>query len=136
METLRSRTKKLNRVGDWLPEAQTFLEQHQLNLSQKPVWLFSSGPTGTEDALKLLDGALVPPKLEKLVAAINPREIRVFHGKIDLRRLPPQERELIKGANVPRGDYRDWDAIKRWATEISRALTVHAITKATVTVDT
>jgi menaquinone-dependent protoporphyrinogen oxidase len=122
-------------VGDWLPEAQKFLEKHHVVLSEKPLWLFSSGPTGTGDALSLLDGALVPPALEELVASIHPREICVFHGKIDLRRLAPQERELIKAANVPRGDYRDWEAIKRWATEISRALTIQAITKPSLVVD-
>jgi menaquinone-dependent protoporphyrinogen oxidase len=122
-------------VGDWLPEAHKFLEKHQVTLSEKPLWLFSSGPTGTGDALSLLDGALVPLSLEELVGFIHPREIRVFHGKIDLRRLPPNEREMIKAANVPRGDYRNWEAIKRWATEISQALSIHAITKSKVPVD-
>jgi menaquinone-dependent protoporphyrinogen oxidase len=122
-------------VGDWLPEAQKFLEKHQARLAELPLWLFSSGPTGAGDPVSLLDGALVPPSLEKLIDTIKPREIRVFHGKIDLRRLPPKEREFIKVANVPRGDYRDWEAIKRWATEISRALTVHSLTKLAVSVE-
>jgi menaquinone-dependent protoporphyrinogen oxidase len=117
-------------VGEWLPEAQEFLKCHQTTLAQMPLWLFSSGPTGQGEAAALLDGALVPPSLESLVESLHPRDIRVFHGKIDLRRLPPKEREIIKAAAVPRGDYRDWEAIKQWATEISRALTVHEISKA------
>jgi menaquinone-dependent protoporphyrinogen oxidase len=116
-------------MGDWLPEAANFLKKHQVTLSEKPLWLFSSGPTGTGDALKLLNGALVPPNLETLIASLQARDIRIFHGKIDLRRLPPQAREMIKAANIPRGDYRDWEAIKTWATEIAHALTIHAITQ-------
>lgn len=114
-------------LGDWLPEAQKFLNKYQKQLAQVPLWLFSSGPTGSDDPVKLLNGELVPPALADLVESIHPREIRVFHGKIDLRRLPPKDREIIKAAGVPRGDYRDWASIKLWATEISRALTIHAL---------
>jgi menaquinone-dependent protoporphyrinogen oxidase len=122
-------------LGDWLPEAGNFLEKQHAILREKPLWLFSSGPTGEGDALKLLNGAIVPPNLENLIASLHARDICVFHGKIDLRRLPPQAREMIKAANIPRGDFRDWEAIKRWASEIAHALTTHAITKQPVPAD-
>lgn len=109
-------------VGDWLPEAEAFLETYQNELAVLPIWIFSSGPTGTEDPLKLLNGELVPPSVSERINSLHPREIRVFHGKIDLRRLQPDERDLIKAADMPRGDYRDWDAIKLWATNISKVL--------------
>jgi menaquinone-dependent protoporphyrinogen oxidase len=115
-------------MGDWLPEAKNFLEIYQGKLAQLPIWIFSSGPTGSDDPVKLLHGELVPAELQSIIEAIEPREIHVFHGKIDLRRLSPAARDLIKAAAVPRGDYRDWTAIKLWASEINRALTTRAIT--------
>jgi menaquinone-dependent protoporphyrinogen oxidase len=115
--------------GDWLPQAEQFLESHQSALRQKALWLFSSGPTGIGDALNLVNGVLIPPRLEALVASLQAREICVFHGKIDLRRLPPEDRAVIKAAELPRGDFRDWEAIKAWAKAIAQALTIHAITK-------
>jgi menaquinone-dependent protoporphyrinogen oxidase len=117
-------------LGEWLPEAQRFLKHYQRALAEVPLWIFSSGPTGEGDPHKLLDGALVPAEMQELVKQIKPREIQVFHGKIDLRRLPPNQREIIKAAAVPRGDYRDWAAIKQWANDISQALTNHSIIKA------
>jgi menaquinone-dependent protoporphyrinogen oxidase len=114
--------------GDWLPQAEQFLETHQSTLRQKALWLFSSGPTGTGDALSLVNGVLIPPRLEGLVASLQAREICVFHGKIDLRRLPPEARAVIKAAALPRGDFRDWEAIKAWSKAIAQALTIHALT--------
>ena len=115
-------------LGDWLENAKDFLAQHKDCLMNKQVWLFSSGPTGEGEALELVNGVSIPESMNELVEIINPREVKVFHGKIDLRRLPQNERHIIKTANVPRGDYRDWDAIRQWAMDISRSLTVNAIT--------
>lgn len=120
-------------LGDWLEEAQVFLKRHQEKLSQIHVWLFSSGPTGDGDAVELMDGIIIPDSMSELVDNIRPREIKAFHGKIDLRRLPKNERAIIKAAGVPRGDYRDWDDIKHWAMEVSRALTVQSLMTQPVT---
>jgi menaquinone-dependent protoporphyrinogen oxidase len=114
-------------LGDWLEEAQIFLERYQHSLAKIPLWLFSSGPTGEGNAVELVNGIIVPDSIRELVEFIQPREVRVFHGKIDLRRLPKNERLIIKTAGVPRGDYRDWDAIKQWAMDVSRALTVQSL---------
>ena len=35
-------------LGGWLGEATAFVRRHHELLSGRPVWLFSSGPTGTE----------------------------------------------------------------------------------------
>lgn len=114
-------------LGEWLEEASAFLRRYQKDLAQMPVWIFASGPTGDGDALELLEGNAVPESVQELVESIQPREVKVFHGKIDLRRLPKNEQLIIKAAAVPRGDYRNWDEIKQWAMEVSRALTVQAL---------
>src|SRR6186997_1721175 len=35
-------------VGHWLGDATSFVKQHRALLAERPVWLFSSGPVGTE----------------------------------------------------------------------------------------
>jgi menaquinone-dependent protoporphyrinogen oxidase len=41
-------------VGRWQGEAADFLKQHEKELAQRPLWLFSSGPTGEGDPKALL----------------------------------------------------------------------------------
>ena len=35
-------------MGRWLPRAAKFARHHRSTLASKPVWLFSSGPVGTD----------------------------------------------------------------------------------------
>ena len=114
-------------IGEWLGSAQDFLIAHAETLKKQYVWLFSSGPTGEGNVLELLDGARLPESLEAIVAAIEPRDVAVFGGKIDLRRLRKNERVIIKAANVPKGDFRNWYAIKFWAQQIADTLKTVAI---------
>ncbi len=117
-------------LGEWIPQAVEFLNIYQSELKNKAVWLFASGPTGAGDSLDLLEGNFVPDEMQPLIDNIAPQEVKLFKGKIDLRRLPPEQRKIVKGANVPRGDYRDWDSIRNWAEDIARALSTTAIVKA------
>ncbi len=109
-------------LGQWTPKAVEFLTQYASKLETLPLWLFSSGPTGKGDPVTLLNGAMIPDELLPLIQQIRPSDVVVFHGKIDLRRLPNDERIIIKATGVPRGDFRDWDAIKDWALEIADSI--------------
>jgi menaquinone-dependent protoporphyrinogen oxidase len=114
-------------VGEWLPMAKDFLIEHANELQKQYLWLFSSGPTGEGNVSELLGGALLPETLESIVAIIQPRDVVVFGGKIDLRRLRKSERVIIKAAAVPKGDFRNWHAIKFWAQQIADALKTVAL---------
>ena len=35
-------------MGGWLKPANAFVQRHRSTLATKPIWLFSSGPVGTE----------------------------------------------------------------------------------------
>lgn len=129
-------------IGHWLNEAIEFLDRFQSTLATKPVWLFSSGPlphsskTGEEkDAVTQALGPEDGPgsggrkKIEALEAVIHPRDHRVFLGAFDpadppksmqerLVRLMPAARKVL-----PTGDYREWDTIEAWASEIGQELT-------------
>ena len=50
------------------------------------------------------------------------RDIAVFHGKLDLNKCSGFEKLVIKGVKSPVGDFRDWDAISAWATDIAKTL--------------
>ncbi len=105
-------------AGDWLPEARRFARRFRGRLSQRPVWLFSSGPVGAEHPQPVND-------LKKLAAALGPvkiRDHRVFVGKLDPTDMGLRERLITKMVKAPEGDFRDWDEIKGWARGIALEL--------------
>jgi menaquinone-dependent protoporphyrinogen oxidase len=104
-------------MGNWLSAARRFVDANREALTSQPTWLFSSGPIGD------------PPKpegdpagLTAIVAAVQPREHRVFSGRLQKRRLNLVERAMASALKAPNGDFRDWDAIRAWAEEIAAAL--------------
>lgn len=109
-------------AGNWRKEAVTFLEQHEGALAIRPTWLFSSGPTGEGDPVELMNGWHFPEALLPLVNRMEPRDIVFFHGKIDTDKLNLGERLLVKAIGAQVGDYRDWDAIAAWASEIAQTV--------------
>ena len=109
-------------IGQWRKEAATFLKANEKALAERPVWLFSSGPTGEGDPVKLTDGWRFPRPLQPIADRIQPRDVAVFHGVVDREKLNLIERWVIKNVNAPLGDFRDWDAITSWATAIADAL--------------
>lgn len=110
-------------VGKWQKEAVEFLQANEKILASRPVWIFSSGPTGEGDPVELVEGQRLPPALQPVVDRIRPRDIAVFHGYINPDKLNFIEKWSIKSlVKKPFGDFRDWDAISSWATSIANAL--------------
>ena len=105
-------------MGSWLPEAAQFIEDHHVQLRGKAVWLFSSGPLGSEDPKLHGD----PAQISKLIESTGARGHRTFVGKLDSHRLSLGERFVTKMVNAPEGDFRDWDAVRGWADEIAGAM--------------
>lgn len=102
-------------AGGWLKPAADFLRSHEEILAGRPVWLFSSGPTGEGDPNEILGGWIIPEDLTGTVERIKPREIMLFHGKIDLEKLSSGEKMVIQSVKATVGDYRDWLVIRSWA---------------------
>jgi menaquinone-dependent protoporphyrinogen oxidase len=111
-------------AGQWLSSAADFLTSHEQILSQRPVWLFSSGPAGEVDTEIKTKEWKFPQALTSVAARINPRAIEVFQGKLDLSRLNFLERYITRLVKAPRGDFRDWDVIRTWSIGIEDALKV------------
>jgi menaquinone-dependent protoporphyrinogen oxidase len=106
----------------WRADAVSFLKKNKGLLVELPTWLFSSGPLGKGDPVELLKGQRFPKALEPFIEAIRPRDIAVFHGCIDMKKLNFFERFAFKKATDLQGDFRDWDAITSWANSIADAL--------------
>lgn len=121
-------------MGSWLKEAAGFVRRNEALLATRPVWLFSSGPVGTESKDPLGRDALVaaePKEFAEFERTIKPRSTRVFYGAFDVRNLGlsglairavPRMRALL-----PDGDFRDWADIAAWAEKIATELTPVAV---------
>ena len=104
-------------AGHWLAPAKAFVDRFETILAPIPVWIFSSGPVGDppkpdEDPVDVAD-------IQSRTSAI---EHRLFAGRLDKTRLGFAERAVVAALRAPVGDFRNWDAIAAWATEIGAAL--------------
>jgi menaquinone-dependent protoporphyrinogen oxidase len=109
-------------IGKWRKEAVKFLQANEKALAERQVWLFSSGPTGEGDPVELTQGWRFPGKLQPIADRIRPRDIAVFHGDVNMKKLNFIEKWMIKNVKAPLGDFRDWEAITSWATAIADVL--------------
>lgn len=105
-------------AGNWLPAARKFVKQFWMDLAQKPVWLFSSGPLGDEDPQPKGD----PNQIAELMAATGASGHAIFVGKLDKSRLGMGERLMTRLVGAQEGDFRDWEAIRVWAQTIATKL--------------
>ncbi len=115
----------------WLGDATKFVRRNRAVLAERPTWLFSSGPLGTDTVDEEGRDVLVvaaPKEFAELRDAIHPREEKVFFGAIDPSAKPIGFAErfvsLMPAAKeaLPSGDFRDWPAIDAWADTIARDL--------------
>ena len=110
-------------IDKWPKEAVRFLQSHERLLAERPVWLFSSGPTGKGDPVDLVEGKRLPVELEGVVSRIHPRDVAVFHGNIDLEKVNSIEKWAIKNLKKkPFGDFRDWNRTDEWAVFVAAAM--------------
>jgi len=116
-------------MSHWTKEASKFVRRNRTMLATKPVWLFSSGPLGTNkedplgrDLFKISESREFP-ELKDLIKA---REHRIFPGALDPNRLTLSHKVVRRMPAamdlMPEGDFRDWKEIEEWADGIARQL--------------
>ena len=104
-------------ILQWMPEAHDFMERFKDQLPVGQVWAFSVGMNGVPKHSKQ-DGSRVGP----LLTHVKCRELRTFPGRYKPSLLSLRESSVARLAGVVEGDFRDWEAIERWADEIVDAL--------------
>lgn len=102
----------------WRREARRFLKHESRRLSERPFWIFSSGPCGEKPNPSWAEPGDVVRRAERL----GVRDHVVFGG-----RLPPEpgnfvERAMVKGCPPEHRDLRDWDAIRGWGASVATDL--------------
>lgn len=111
-------------AGMWRRAAAKYLKSRAAELARRPVWLFSSGPTGDGDLNTLLQGWTFPSGLRAVADRVKPRGIAVFRGAFDEKKASFFERWIMKKVKAAYGDFRDWTAIEAWARDIATTLKV------------
>ena len=118
-------------VYRWLKEATKFVRRNRKTLAGSPLWLFSSGPVGTDlvdEKGRNIFEATRPKEFDELEESLRPRDTKVFFGAWDpdseAKGLAERFMKLmpVAKASMPSGDFRDWDAIDAWADEIAQSL--------------
>lgn len=109
------------RGGKWLPEAMQFVQAHQVTLADKPFAAFLVCITLAMKNEKYRTG--VAAWLEPVRALVRPVSEGFFAGAFDSAQLPPEFNTFAMRAAValgifPRGDHRDWNAIRAWAEDL------------------
>ena len=103
-------------MGRWLEDARELVERIATP-TPRPVWLFSSGPIG--DPPKPDEE---PVEVSDIAEATHARGRRLFAGRLDRSRLGFGEKAVVMALRVADGDFRDWDAIDAWGTQIAGEL--------------
>lgn len=114
------------RGSKWLPEAIQFVQTHRSMLAQKKVAMFTVCITmAMKNAEKYRSGVMgwVAPVRDM----VKPVSEGLFAGMLDFNKLPPNKDTLLLRLSValgifPRGDHRDWDAIRAWAESLKPIL--------------
>jgi menaquinone-dependent protoporphyrinogen oxidase len=109
-------------MGHWLDPAKELVNRFHEALTDRPVWLFSSGPVGKPSSKLAQSMDQDPADLPAMVEATRARDHRRFAGKLDRRVLSlPQRASLLVFRGLD-GDFRDWADIRQWADGIAQQL--------------
>jgi len=107
----------------WLTAARTFVRDNLEVLGPRPVWLFSVGmPGALRGPWKRLGPLEEPVIVKRLPAGLTYRGHRLFSGVIRKSQLPLGGRIRFRLMGCRYGDYRDWDAVGTWGSEIAAEL--------------
>jgi menaquinone-dependent protoporphyrinogen oxidase len=102
----------------WRREAHRLLKHERRALSERPFWIFSSGPCGEKRDPSWVEPADVVKRAERLGA----RDHVVFGGRLPIEPGNFVERAMVEGCPPEHRDLRDWEAIRGWAATIAAEL--------------
>jgi len=107
------------RRGKWLPEAVGFVKDNQDMLGRLPIAYFvvclSMKDDTAENRSKVM--AYLDP-VRKEAPKIQPVAVGLFPGALDFGKLSFVDKMFFQAKGVSEGDYRDWPAVKAWASAV------------------
>jgi menaquinone-dependent protoporphyrinogen oxidase len=112
--------------GKWLPEAMQFMRSRRAGLNQKPFAAFLVCITmGMSNAEQYRPG--LAKWLEPVRAQVRPISEGYFAGALDFNKIPPSFNILllrlaVAFGTLPKGDHRDFNAVRAWASELAGKL--------------
>jgi menaquinone-dependent protoporphyrinogen oxidase len=104
-------------TGRWLKEARRFAARHEDALSERPVWLFSSGPL---DATASERDIPPVPAVQRVKDRTEAWEHITFGGALHDDAHGWLARKIVESGKG--GDFRDFDEISAWAARIADQL--------------
>jgi menaquinone-dependent protoporphyrinogen oxidase len=104
----------------WRGEARRFLRRHARAPAVRPLWVFSSGPTG--DPAGDNPAWTEPRRTLRRVAALGGVDHVVFGGRVPAEPHGLAARAMAENTPPEYRDRRDWDAIRARADRIAGAL--------------
>jgi menaquinone-dependent protoporphyrinogen oxidase len=118
-------------IGHWHKDAKNFLAQHREALLQRPVAMFTLGPTQPDE--KEWEG--VRTQLDQELARypwLKPVALELFGGKYDPAKLRFPDSLIARLPatplhQMPASDVRNWPAIRAWAARLPAALQREAL---------
>lgn len=107
------------RRGKWLPEAVGFVKDNQDMLGRLPIAYFvvclTMRDNTAENRSKVM--AYLDP-VRKEAPKIQPVAVGLFPGAVNFGKLSFVDTMMLKAKGVSEGDYRDWPAVKAWASAV------------------
>jgi menaquinone-dependent protoporphyrinogen oxidase len=112
-------------MGEWMPDAKDFIDNHRHELANVPTAYFLTCMTLSKPASESDKNELVKQfeQVQDDIPEVSPVELGFFAGALDYDKLAPAMQALyrVAGDDKP-GDYRDFSAIHAWATQLYPAL--------------
>lgn len=102
-------------AAHWQRDARRFVARFHGTLAERPLWLFSSGPL---DARLAAADLPISAHAVAITGGLGARDHRTFGGR--LAPDAPIDPQVL--STHPIGDFRDWVAIRAYATTIADAL--------------
>jgi menaquinone-dependent protoporphyrinogen oxidase len=97
-------------------DAGAFVKRYGEQLAKLPVATFVVGLAPKNPDPGAVETAMAA--LKKSFEPLTPVASVLFAGKLDPSKVNYVMRKFLEMAKVPSGDFRDWDAIKAWATDL------------------
>ncbi len=107
------------RIGRVHGDAPKFVQKYRAALSQMPVAYFAVCLTmqqDTEENRCTAKGYL--DALSRKAPQVQPVDVGLFGGLLDLERLSGLTKKVMASDQFPKGDFRDWEAIRAWAAHV------------------